>query len=113
MKGDNGDYEIAEAFIAVLDGKPSEGITEEHGAKLPFVVEDFGLMGPWLVEKVKLSTKKGRPQLGRIVGFKNSRKTTSYKLAEPTDADLAKARAAYPAVEEKLSEAVTRGHPFD
>lgn len=113
MKGDAGPYEIAEATIVVLAGKPSEGVTEEYGPKLPITMEEFGLMGPWLVEKVKLSTKKGRAQLGRIKGFKNSRKTTSYRLDEPTEADVTVARKHIDVVQAAVDKAVAESSPFD
>lgn len=105
--GDNGDYELVVGELLVIDGKPSEaaGIT-----KLPELVEEFGVMGSWLVGQAKRTLKTGRPILGRMVAFKNKKRTTSYKIDEPTDDDLSKVT---PAIRAELKAMIERAAPFD
>lgn len=110
-EGDNGGtYEIVRGQLLLIDGKPSENAGIGSTQKLPYLIEEFGMMGAWLVGSAKKTLKTGKPVVGRVTGFKNKKRTTSYKLEEPSDADL---KLVTPAVRTELKKMIEAAQPFE
>lgn len=103
-QGDNGPYKLSKGVCLVLDGKPSESFTEQYGDKLPVFMDEFGISGATIEPQVAKSFRTGKPVLGRMTPFKNSKRTTSYKLDDPTDADKALARKHADAIRKMMDE---------
>lgn len=89
--GEPNTYEFIPVALVVIDGRPSEAFVEEHGDKLPVLIEEFGISGAYVIDKAKKTLKTGRPVLLRMERKPNKQGGKSFHPIEPTDADVKKA----------------------